>query len=129
MARLVLLAAVILSAASLAAAQERAPSPDLVARNLAENVLGEGTVRSVRVVSGGRQIVITWDAVLYRPTQTRAKNREQLRGEAELATGAVMGVLKPSLIRFTMLLNDRPLAQGTRSSDVFTITYAKELDG
>ena len=129
MARLVLLAAVILSAASLAAAQERAPSPDLVARNLAENVLGEGTVRSVRVVSGGRQIVITWDAVLYRPTQTRAKNREQLRGEAELATGAVMGVLKPSLIRFTMLLNDRPLAQGARSSDAFTITYAKELDG
>jgi len=129
MARLVLLAAVILSAASLAAAQERAPSPDLVARNLAENVLGEGTVRSVRVVSGGRQIVITWDAVLYRPTQTRAKNREQLRGEAELATGAVMGVLKPSLIRFTMLLNDRPLAQGTRSSDAFTITYAKEIDG
>jgi len=129
MARLVLLVAVILSAASLAAAQERAPSPDLVARNLAENVLGEGTVRSVRVVSGGRQIVITWDAVLYRPTQTRAKNREQLRGEAELATGAVMGVLKPSLIRFTMLLNDRPLAQGTRSSDAFTITYAKEIDG
>lgn len=129
MARLALLAVVVLSAASLAAAQEWAPSPDLVARNLAENVLGEGTVRSVRVVSGGRQIVITWDAVLYRPTQTRAKNREQLRGEAELATGAVMGVLKPSLIRFTMLLSDRPLAQGTRSSDAFTITYAKELDG
>lgn len=129
MARLILLAAVILSAASLAAAQERAPSPDLIARNLAENVLGEGTVRSVRVISGGRQIVIAWDAVLYRPTHTRAKNREQLRGEAELATGAVMGVLKPQLIRFTILLNDRPLAQGTRSSDGFTITYAKGLDG
>lgn len=129
MARLALLAAAILSAASLAAAQERAPSPDLIARNLAENVLGEGTVRSVRVVSGGRQIVITWDAVLYRPTHTRAKNREQLRGEAELATGAVMGVLKPQTIRFTILLNDHPLAQGTRSSDAFTITYAKGLDG
>jgi len=129
MARFALFAALVLSAAPLAAAQEQAPRPELIARNLAENVLGEGTVRSVRVVAGGRQIVIAWDAVLYRPTHTRAKNREQLRGEAELATGAVMGVLKPHLIRFTILLNDRPLAQGTRSSDAFTITYAKDLDG
>jgi len=133
MARLLLLAVAVaaasLAAGPLAAAQEGAPPPELVARNLAENILGEGTVRSVRVTSGGRQIVITWDAVLYRRTHTRAKNREQLRGEAELATGAVMGVLKPQLIRFTILLNDRPLAQGSRSGDAFTIIYAKELDG
>ena len=129
MVRLALLAAVVLAAAPLAAAQEHLPPPELIARNLAENVLGEGTVRAVRVVSGGRQIVIAWDAVLYRPTHTRAKNREQLRGEAELATGAVMGVLKPQVIRFTILLKDRPVAQGTRSPEGFTITYAKELDG
>ena len=129
MVRLALLAAVVLVAAPLAAAQDQAPRPELIARNLVENILGEGTVRSVHVVSGGRQIVIAWNAVLYRQTHTRAKNREQLRGEAELATGAVMGVLKPQVIRFTILLNDRPLAQGTRSSDGFTISYAKPLDG
>ena len=129
MVRLALLAAVVLVAVPLAAAQDQAPRPELIARNLVENILGEGTVRSVHVVSGGRQIVIAWNAVLYRQTHTRAKNREQLRGEAELATGAVMGVLKPQVIRFTILLNDRPLAQGTRSSDGFTISYAKPLDG
>lgn len=110
MARLALLAVIVLVAAPLAAAQDEAPRPELIARNLVENILGEGTVRSVHVVSGGRQIVIAWNAVLYRQTHTRAKNREQLRGEAELATGAVMGVLKPQVIRFT-------------------ISYAKPLDG
>jgi hypothetical protein len=129
MARLALLAVVVLVATPLAAAQDQAPRPEPIARNLVENVLGEGTVRSVHVVSGGRQIVIAWSAVLYRQTHTRAKNREQLRGEAELATGAVMGVLKPQVIRFTILLKDHPLAQGTRSSDGFTISYAKPLDG
>ncbi len=129
MGRLGVLVAVLLTAVPLATAQEQAPRPEVIARNLAENVLGPGTVRAVRVTSGGQQIVIAWDAVLYRATQTPSKNREQLRGEAELATGAVMGVLRPQLIRFTILLKDRPLAQGSRSADGFTITYAKELDG
>jgi len=111
-----------------AAAQER-PSPEVVARNLAENVLGEGTVRSVQVGLGGQRIAITWDAVLYRVTHSQAKNREQLRGEAELATGAIMGVLKPQLITFRILLRERALAQGTRSPDGFTITYATDLNG
>jgi hypothetical protein len=118
-----------LSGVPSAAAQDSRPSPDRIARNLAENVLGEGTVRSVRVESGGRQIVISWDAVLYRTTHTRAKNREQLRGEAELATGAIIGVLKPKVIRLTIWLGTRAIAQGTRSADGLAMTYAKDLDG
>jgi hypothetical protein len=117
-----------LAVAAPTAAQQRVP-PDVVARNLAENILGEGTVRSVQVGAGGQRIVIMWDAVLYRTTHTRAKNREQLRGEAELATGAIMGVLKPQLISFSILLKERAIAQGTRSPEGFTITYARDLDG
>lgn len=125
----ILILAAVLAAPAAVAAQAPAPPPELIARNLAENVLGEGTVRSVRVSAGGRQVAITWDAVLYRATHTLARNREQLRGEAELATGAILGVMKPQLITFTILLNNRPLARGTRSSSGFTITYAKLLDG
>jgi hypothetical protein len=125
----ILAAPAALSGALPAAAQEGRPSPALIARNLAENVLGEGTVRSVRVEEGGRKIVISWDAVLYRPTHTRAKNREQLRGEAELATGSIMGVLKPQAIHFTIWLKTRTVAAGTRSADGLTITYAEDLDG
>lgn len=130
MTRFALLAAAVLVLVPLAAAQEQAPRPEVIARNLAENVLGEGTVSAVRVTAGGRRIDIAWEAVLYRPTHTRATNREQLRGEAELATGSIMGVLKPRLIRFTMMLSGRIIARGTRSHDGgFAITYAKELDG
>jgi hypothetical protein len=125
----VLAAPAALSGVPSAAAQQSRPSPELVARNLAENVLGEGTVRSVRVESGGRTIIISWDAVLYRSTHTRAKNREQLRGEAELATGAIMGVLRPQMITFTIWLGSRAIAQGTRSVDGLRMTYAKDLDG
>lgn len=121
----VLLAAVLL--AGLASGSAAQAPPEVIARNLAQNVLGEGTVRSVRVSRDRSEIDITWDAVLYRTTHTPARNRDQLRGEAELATGSIMGVLKPRLIRFTMLLRDRPIAQGERTAEGFTITYAQEL--
>ena len=122
-------AAVLLFAAAVPSMGQQRVPPDVVARNLAENVLGEGTVRSVQVGGGGQRITITWDAVLYRTTHTRAKNREQLRGEAELATGAIMGVLRPQMISFSILLKERAIAQGTRSPQGFAITYARDLDG
>jgi len=107
-----------------------APAADVVARNLAENVLGQGTVQRVRVSVDGTVIDIAWEAVLYRPTQTVQKNREQLRAEAELATGSIMGVMRPQVITFAMLLGRRALAtgRGTREGEL-TITYAPELGG
>ncbi|MDQ7843822.1 MAG: hypothetical protein QN141_08955 [Armatimonadota bacterium] len=126
MYRLVVLVAVLLTAAP-ARAQQAAP--EVVARNLAENVLGPRTVRSVRVSAGGRYIDIVWDAVLYRPAHSPARNREQLRGEAELATGSIMGVLRPAAIDFTMMVGRRAIARGRRTPEEFTITYAQELGG
>lgn len=118
--------AVVLLAGTAARSAAQAP-PEVIARNLAQNVLGEGTVRSVRVSRDRSEIDIVWDAVLYRSTSTPARNREQLRGEAELATGSIMGVMKPRLIRFTMLLLERPIARGERTAEGLTITYAEEL--
>jgi hypothetical protein len=122
----VLLAAVVLAGAREAPAQET-PRPEVIAKNLAQNVLGEGTVRSVTVSRNRREIEIAWDAVLYRATNTPARNREQVRGEAELATGSIMGVLKPDVIRFTILVGARAIARGERTQERFTITYAQEL--
>jgi len=105
------------------------PRAEVIAKNLAQNVLGEGTVRWVRVSSSGHEIDIAWDAVLYRAAHTSARNREQLRGEAELATGSIMSVMKPAVIRYNILLGKRTIAQGRRTWDGFTITYAKDLGG
>lgn len=125
---LILLLAVVAVVASPVSAQGF-PRPDVVAKNLAENILGEGTVRWVRVTEGGRQIDIGWDAVLYRTTNTLEHNRQQLHGEATLATDAIMRVMHPASIRFTMMLTGRIIARGERTPAGFTITYAKELGG
>lgn len=104
--------------------------PEVIAKNLAENVLGRGTVKSVRVSSAGRFVEITWDAVLYKATNSRDTNRDQVRGEAELATGSIMGVMRPESIRYTMLLGRRVIATGRRTRDGgFTITFSRELGG
>lgn len=122
-----LIAMLVLAAAPLPA--QDVP-PEVIARNLAENVLGRGTVKSVRVSSAGRFVEITWDAVLYKSTNSRETNREQLRGEAELATGSIMGVMRPESIRYTMLRGRRVIATGRRTRDGgFTITFSRELGG
>lgn len=128
---LVMLVALALAGAGALAAQETAaPRPEAVARNLAQNVLGEGTVRWVRVLHSGREIDIGWDAVLYRAHETHETNRRQLRSEAELATGSIMGVMRPEIIRFTMLVGQRRIAYGQhRRHGTFTITYDKTLEG
>lgn len=119
---------VMLTAVPLRSAQT--PAPDLMARNLAENVLGQGTVQRVQVSAGGALVDIAWEAALYRPTHTVQKNREQLRGEAELATGSIMGIMRPEMITFAILLGGRTLAAGWRMrGGEFTISYAPELGG
>jgi hypothetical protein len=122
-----LIAMLVLAAAPLPA--QDVP-PEVIAKNLAENVLGRGTVKSVRVSSAGRFVEITWDAVLYKATNSRDTNRDQVRGEAELATGSIMGVMRPESIRYTILLGERVIATGRRTRDGgFTITFSRELGG
>ncbi|MGH2349940.1 MAG: hypothetical protein ACRDFT_10820 [bacterium] len=121
---------VMLASAGSAAAQDTPVPLDVIAKNLAENVLGEGQVKRVQVAQGGRYIEIDWDAALFRTTNTQARNREQLRGEALLATGSIMGVLRPALIVFRIWVGPRTIVSGRRHNDGrFFITYAKELGG
>lgn len=106
------------------------PLPEVIARNLAENVLGEGTVRSVAVSADGRRVVIAWTTVLYRSTSTVERNREQMQGEAQLATGSIMGRMWPDVIDFTMVLGVKIMATGRRTKDGgFTMQFAPELGG
>lgn len=126
----VLLSGIVLATVIPAAAQD-APVPlEVIARNLAENVLGAGLVKRVRVARAGKYIEIDWEAALYRTTNTVARNREQLKGEALLATGSIMGVMRPELIVFRIWVGRRNIATGRRHNDGrFIMTYAKELGG
>ena len=80
------------------------PALHEAARNIAENILGPGQVRSVRATDDGSQLLIRWESPTYRRANGVPANRDLMYGEAVLATNAIMGQLRQvSRIRFTIL--------------------------
>ncbi len=119
----------VLGAGSLLA-QESSVPPEVIAKNLAENVLGEQMVKHVKVSSNGEQIDIRWESATYKQVNSRETTRDLLKAEAELAGGAIMTVMKPLILRFIILLGTKTLASGEMSQGGrFSITYASELRG
>jgi len=101
-----------------------------MAKNLAENVLGEHTVKHVTVSCDRSVIDISWESVTYKEANSPETTRDLLKSEAQLATGSIMGVLQPHVIRFAILLGKKALASGELSGEKgFSITYAVELGG
>lgn len=85
---------------------------DQTVKAIAENVLGRGSVKAVRV-STEAAVVMRWDAATYRPQNSIAASRELLYGEADLVTGAILGSLRDIRhITFTMARGGRVLATG-----------------
>lgn len=82
-------------------------------RALAENVLGPGSVISVRASDDGAQVLMRWESATYKPTNHRPVTREMMYGEAQLATGSVMGQMHQIVrIRFTIVKKNQMLATG-----------------
>jgi hypothetical protein len=85
---------------------------DQIVKSLAENVLGQGSVKAARV-SANATAVMRWEAATYEPRNSTAASRELLHDEASLVTGAILGSL-PDIRRvtFTMVRGGRVLATG-----------------
>ncbi len=129
-ALITLLATVMLGVAGPLSAQPSSTPPEVIVKNLAENVLGEQTVKQVKVYNDGRHIDIAWESATYKEANPRDTSRDLLKSEAQLATGSIMGVMKPDRIRFAILLGTKTLAFGelTREGG-FAINYSPELGG
>jgi hypothetical protein len=99
-------------------------------RSLAENVLGRGMVRWVRV-SSDSTVVMRWEAATYKPTNSREASRELLYGEAALVTGAVLGPLQDiHRLTFSMVRGEQVLATGDISrSHGLTLTFSPVMGG
>jgi hypothetical protein len=111
-------------------AQESSVPPEVIAKNLAENVLGEQMVKHVKVSTNGEQIDIHWESATYKQANSRETTRDLLKAEAELAGGAIMTVMQPITLRFIILLGTKMLASGEMArGGRFSITYASELRG
>lgn len=101
----------------------------VIARNLAENILGKGQVLSSRAARRGRAIEMVWESATYKPANPTAHTRELLLAEVHLVSGAIFRVLTSvDDLRFEIVLKKRSLCTGTvargRSP---VVAYAKEL--
>jgi hypothetical protein len=106
-----------------------AEDPTVTARNLAEGILGKGLVRSSRLVDSGSAIRMVWESATYKRTNPAPHTRELLEAEAQLASGAVLHVLRSvRALQFEIVLGKRSLCTGEASRDrPFRIAYARDL--
>ncbi len=124
------LAGVLVMAASPLSAEPPPVPPEVIAKNLAENVLGEQTVKHVTVSSDRRLIDISWESATYKEANSLETSRDLLKSEAQLATGSIMGIMRPQVIRFAILLGKKTLASGELSGEKgFSISFALDLGG
>lgn len=101
----------------------------LIARNLAENILGKGQVRTSRVTSRGRTVEMIWESATYKPANPPAHTRELLLAEVQLVAGAIFRVLTSvDDLRFEIVLKKRSLCTGTVARGrPPVVAYAREL--
>lgn len=126
--------AALITVASVAGpAQGQAPAPSLatLVRNIAESVLGEDTVKLVKLADSGRTVLIRWESATYRPHDRIADTREILYGEALLATTAVLSQMRNFVrIKFTMVQGTRMLATGVNHRGRgLSLVFSPELGG
>ncbi|MBI3998940.1 MAG: hypothetical protein HY355_07890 [Armatimonadetes bacterium] len=102
-----------------------------IAKNLAENILGRGLVRSSRVIEDGRTIEMVWESATYKPANSSAFTRELLEVEAKFASEAIFRVLAQIRgLQFEIMLGKRSLCSGRASRDrPFRIIFARDLGG
>ncbi|MBI3998649.1 MAG: hypothetical protein HY355_06410 [Armatimonadetes bacterium] len=73
-------------------ARRRPPDPEVIARNLVENVVGAGTVKDVKVDRAKKTIAVTFESTQFKPERPKKDLRELLEAEATLATLAVLSL-------------------------------------
>ena len=123
--------AAILMVVTLATAQAHAAALSEAILALAENILGRGTVISVRTTDDDGQALMRWESATYRSSNTLPTTRHLVYGEAELATGSIMGRLPQIVrVRFTIMRKNTMLATGEnwRGRGV-TMVFSSQLGG
>lgn len=110
-------------------ARRRPPSPEIVAKNLVENIVGSDTVRDVKVDQAKKTVTVTFDSVLFKPEKPKKELRELLEAEATLATQAVMMQMREYGQVNAVLLNQGKtlaVAEAVRGKDKISIAFMDE---
>ena len=110
-------------------ARRRPPEPEVIARNLVENVVGAGTVREVKIDKSTKTLTMTFESQLFKPGKPKKDLRELLEAEATLATQAVVAQLRDiDKVVMTLTAGDKTLAtaEAARGRDRLLMTYVDD---
>lgn len=105
------------------------PSPEVIAKNLVENIVGSDTVRDVKVDAEKKAVTVTFDSVLFKPEKPKKDMRELLEAEATLAAQAVlMRMLEYGQVNAVLMNQGKTLAvaEAVRGKDKISITFMDE---
>lgn len=110
-------------------ARRRPPAPEVIAKNLVENIVGSDTVRDVKVDQEKKAVTVTFDSVLFKPEKPKKDLRELLEAEATLATQAVLMQMREYGQVNAVLVNQGKtlaVAEAVRGKDKISITFMDE---
>jgi len=71
-------------------AANRPAPPDVIGRNLVENIIGKDTVKESKFDPATSTLSITFESATFKPEQPKKQSQEFLEAEAELASQAVL---------------------------------------
>lgn len=111
------------------AARRLPPSPEVIAKNLVENIVGSETVRDVKVDQEKKTVTVTFDSVLFKPGKPKKDLRELMEAEATLATQAVLMQMREYGQVNAVLVNQGKtlaVAEAVRGKDKISITFMDE---
>lgn len=70
----------------------RPPTPEIVIKNLIENIIGRDTVKEARFDQAAGVVSVTFESATFKPGQSKQDSRTFLSAEAELASGAILTI-------------------------------------
>lgn len=110
-------------------AQRRPPEPEVIARNLVDNIVGANSVKEVKVDRDKKTIALTFESALFRADKPKKELRELLDAEATLATQVILQQMRDyGQVTATLTNKGQTLAvaEAVRGKDKVTMTFVDE---
>jgi uncharacterized membrane protein YsdA (DUF1294 family) len=110
-------------------ARRRPPEPEVIVKNLVENVVGANVVKEVKVDKDKKTIAITFESVLFKPDKPKKELRELLEAEATLASQAILAQMRDyTEVTATLASQGKTLAvaEAARGKERVTMNFVDE---
>jgi hypothetical protein len=110
-------------------AARRPQPPEVIAKNLVENVVGADMVKGVTVDREQKRVAITFESALFKPEKPKKDLRELLDAEATLAAQAILSQMRDiDRVVATLTTQGKTLAtaEAVRGQERVTTTFVDE---